>query len=391
MARIIEAVKNAIAPAPETLWDRGGAEMRIIEIDPGHFEEVPFFDLEITHRGTPRSEPMLDELDREIGEKITRTYVTSDGIDRATRVFLPEARDDMFIVQMTTPLTTSIDGHNTNGVAETIARELGVAVILIGAEHSARRFKFPFDVVRVPSTIKQARTISIAKTAQSGQLITSDICAEYGLPKKIVKTGESRAAMETDAEYAYSSMYGLEIVYQDKTAECLPDRVFSEGSETEKLVEFPGAELVGAGFVTVRVIKEQKVGNFLGTITANPNFWASVIVGHSPSLATGEPGLTIKWLPRMSAGHHVTFNHDVASRPHRFRELYADPELPHPLIATITLEGSHATLTHTETLRHLIDRVGAFGVEFALASGDLSKVNWNNVHLKDDDSFRQMV
>lgn len=385
MKRILDTVKNAIAPAPETLWERGGARMESVEIDPGHFEDVPFFDLEISHKGTPRSEPMLDELDREIGEKITRTYVTSDGIDRATRVFLPEDRNEMFIIQMTTPLTTSLDGRNTNDVAETISRELGVTVVLIGAEHSARRFKFPFDIVRVPQTIKQALTISIAKTAQSGQLITADICEEYGLPKKIVKTGESRAAIETDAEYVYAPFYGCEIVYQDKTASCLPDRVFSEGSESEKLVQFPGAELVGAAYVTARIIKEQKAGNFIGTLTANPNFWASVVVGQSPSLATGEPGLTIRWLPMSSAGHHVTFDRDVASRPRRFAELYADPDLPHDLIASITLKGFHATLTHTETLRHLIDRIKCFGIEYALACGDLSRVNWNNVHLRDDD------
>jgi hypothetical protein len=92
-----------------------------------------------------------------------------------------------------------------------------------------------------------------------------------------------------------------------------------------------------------------------------------------------------------SAGHHVTFDHDVASRPHRFKELYNDAQFPHKLIATITLKGSHATLTHTETLRHLIDRIYNFGVEYAKASGDLSLINWCNVHLRDDDSIRQMV
>lgn len=387
MQRILEVVKSTIAPAPETLWERGGAEIRPVEIDPGHYEEVPFFDLEIAHRGTARSEPMFDELGREFGEKVTRTYVTSDGIDRATRVFLPEDRKDIFTVQMTTPLTTSLDGRITNGIAETISRELGVAVILIGAEHSARRFKFPLDILRIPDTIKQAPTISLAKTAQSGQLITADICGEYGLSKKIVKTGESRAAMEVDAEYVYSSMYGLEIVYQDKTAECLPDRVFSEGSETGKLVQFPGAELIGAAVVTAQVIREQKIRNYLGTLTANPNFWLSVFIGHSPSLATGEPGLTTRWLPKYSAGHHLTFDHDFASRPHRFNDLYSD----HPLMTNKTVRGSHATLDHHETLRHLIDRIRCFGVEYALACGDLRRVNWYNVHLRDDDSVRKAV
>lgn len=383
MKNPLELVKNAIAPEPETLWERGGAKMTTVEIDPGHFEEVPFFDLEIIHRGERHSEPMFDELKREIGTKTTRTYVTSDGIDRATRVFMPIERHDMFTIQMTTPLTTSIDGHNTSGVAETISRELGVTVILIGAEHSSRKHKFPFDIIRIPETIQQSRTISLAKTSQSGQLITSDICGEYGLSKRIIKTGESRASMETDAEYVYAPMYGCEIIYQDKTASCLPDRVFSEGSETGKLVQFPGAELVGAAYVTARVISENKARNYLGTVSLNPNFIISTTIGISPALATGEAGRSISWLPKMSAGHHVTFDHDVASRPHRFAELYSG----HPLMASITVNGSHATLAHTETLRHLIDRISNFTQQYWIANQDLEKVNWRKVHLRDDDRY----
>ncbi len=383
MNRILETVQNTIAPAPETLWERGGANMHKIEIDPGRYEDVPFFDIEVTHRGTEYEELMLDELQRDVGRAVTRTYVTSDGIDRATRTFLPHERHNMFVVQMTTPLTTSIDGHNTSGVAETIARELGVAVIVIGAEHSARKHKFPFDFVRLPQTVRQSLTISLAKTAQSGQLITSDICEEYMLPKKLIKTGESRAAMETDAEYVYAPLYGCEILYQDKTAACLPDRVFSEGSETGKLLQFPGSELVGAAYVTARVIKENKAGNYLGTLSLNPNFNISTLVGISPALATGEAGLYTRWLPKTAAGHHLTFDHDVASRPHRFAELYKN----HPLMATITVNGSHATLAHTETLRHLIDRIGNFTEQYWLASKNLNNIDWKKVHLRDDDRY----
>lgn len=69
MKKILEGAKNIIAPAPETLWRRGNATMRTVEIDPGRYEEVPFFDLEIAHRGREYEEPMLDELDRNIGSK----------------------------------------------------------------------------------------------------------------------------------------------------------------------------------------------------------------------------------------------------------------------------------------------------------------------------------
>lgn len=160
-------------------------------------------------------------------------------------------------MQLTTPWLTSIDGHNSEGVAETIARELGVAVVLIGAEHSARKHRFPLDIMRIGRTIVQTHGISLAKTAQSCQLITADICKRFDLPTNIVKTGESRGGMEADGEYIYANLYGNKIIYQDTTAKCLPDRVFSEGSESDKLLQFPGSELIGVGFVTAKVIRER--------------------------------------------------------------------------------------------------------------------------------------
>lgn len=89
----------------------------------------------------------------------------------------------------------------------------------------------------------------------------------------------------------------------------------------------------------------------------------------------------------MSAVHHVTFDHDAASRPHRFRELYKE----HPNVANITLTGSHATLAHADTLRHLIERIDRFACEYKRAKKHLSQMDWKLVHLKDDDRYRSMV
>lgn len=385
MAIVLEKAKHLIAPNPEDLWERGGAEMRFVEIDPGRHENVPFFNLEIAKRGKQHCQPMKDELQRTNGQKITRTYVTSDGIDRATRLYLPSDASSDFVLSMTTPWWTSIDGLNDSN-AETIARELGVAVALIGAEHSARNARFPLDAIRVLATARRARTISLAKTAQSNQLLLADMCTEYNLPRVVVKTGESRGAMVTDAEYAYAPNYDLCIAYQDKTAMCLPDQVFSEPTSKE-LLQFPGSELIGAGYVTAEAIRKQATKRFLGTVSLNPNFLLSSAIGVGPALASGETGRAIAWLPKYAAGHQVTYKFDHASYPNRQRELYAN----HPNIAIITLTGSHATLAHTETLRHLIDRVASFAKEFALCQGNIDQINWCNVHLKDDDSIRPMV
>ena len=386
MVQILEKAKRLIAPDPEELWLRGGAEIRTTEIDPGRYENVPFFNLEIMKCGTKYAEPMLNELGHNIGNQITRTYVTSDGIDRATRLYLPDDKSEDYIVTMTTPWWTSIDGLNHTN-AEAISRELGVAVALIGAEHSSRRFSFPLDGLRMSSTARRATAISLAKTAQSGQLIVADMCDEYGLPRVLVKTGESRGGMETDGEYPYASGYDLSIAYQDTTAKCLADQVFSEDSCTDELIQLPGSELVGAAYVTIEVIKKQATKRFLGTVSCNPNFIISSTIGVGPALASGETGRFTKWLPKYTAGHQVTFLNDRASRPNRQRELYID----YPNMALITLRGSHATLANPDTRRHLISRIGNFAGEYALCKGDVSQINWLNVHLKDDDSKRTMV
>lgn len=386
MISILRKGQELIAPTPEDLWLRGGADIRSTEIEHERHENVPFFDLEIAHRGTQYTRPLLDNLARAVGKTVTRTYVTSDGIDRATRVFLPDNANDDFLIAMTTPWWTSVDGLN-HANAATMATELQVPVALIGAEHSARRYNLPLDVLRVAHTAKRSTTISLAKTAQSNQLILADLRMNHDLPNGIVKTGESRGAMVTDGEYAYANLYGAEILYQDKTALCLPDQLFSEASDSDALLQFPGSELIGAGYVTVEAIKKHATKRFLGTVSLNPNFIVSSLIGVGPALASGEAGRFIQWLPKNAAGHQVTYKFDRASRPERQRELYAD----HHNIAIITLVGSHATLAHTETLRHVIERIDAFGHEIRACSGDITRINWNNVHLKDDDRYKNMV
>lgn len=392
MRNPLEVVKHTIAPCPETLWERGGATSRMVEIEEGRHEEVPFFTLEIAERGPITQQPVHDELARQIGTTFTQDIITSDGIDRQTRLHLPtdEYRnpDFAFMLQMDTAWLTSIDGHNDN-TAATLAKQLGVPILEIGAEHSTRRLAFPLEGLRLAKTAKQSYGISQAKTAQSSQLITADFIERYTLPNTIVKIGESRGAMVTPAQYPYAKYYGNQIVYSDITAPCVPDQLFTHSSDLLRLGQFPGSEVAGFAIVALEAAKKRASREVAGTITANPNFWVSSIGGIGPALMSGEAGRFTKWVPHNQHEgnmHIVTFRNDAVSRPNTWKSLYA----PHQGVAIITLRGSHVTLAHAETLRHIVDRLQNFGYELSVASGDLTRVNWKNVHLKDDDAVHRV-
>ena len=96
---------------------------------------------------------------------------------------------------------------------------------------------------------------------------------------------------------------------------------------------------------------------------------------------TGEAGEFRKWMKRDTAIHVVTFGNDTVSRPEVWKEYYSE----FPNIAIITLHGTHMTLAHPETLRHLIDRVNKFTAESHTKNNVISMVDWKKVHLKDDD------
>lgn len=393
MLKQIEGMQRLIAPDPETLWERGGAEIRSIEIDSERYEDVPFFDLEVLKAGSVHKKSIEDELGRHVADAFTQTLITPDGIDRATRLFLPtdEFRnpDYQFVVQLNTAWLTSIDGHN-NASAELLSKVLGVPVIEIGAEHSSRKLPFPLDGLRLATTFNQAKTISQAKTAQSAQRLTQYLCTQYDLPMDQVKIGESRGAMEAPAEFVYAPYYGGRICYTDTTAPCLPDQLFSDQGDYFRLSQFPASEVAGFAIVAIEAARKRAASELSGTLSANPNFWLSSIVGNGPALMSGEAGRFTRWVSKEDSKgniHIVTFQNDAVSRPDVWKELYAE----HPGVAIITLHGTHVTLAHTETIRHIVERIRHFGDEFYAAGGDLTKINWNHVHIKDDDSIRQMV
>lgn len=342
-----EYLQQSIAPHHEELWDRGGADVQKVEIDAGRYEEVPFFDLDL--KMEPRNSGLaINNEGKVVGDYESFDVITSDGIDRTARLYIPRdgyAESDA-ILHADTAWTTTIKGHN-DYAASTFVGATGHPMIFVGAEHGTNKTTHLKEFGRVPETLARSKTISLAKSAQSSQLITTAIRDRFGLSNQIIKTGESRGAMLTPGHYPYAEYYGNEIVYSDITAPCIPERMFNDKGDLLRLLQWPSAEALGMVALGAALIKTRALKRQVGTVTLNPNFMVSNFVGVGPALFSGEAGNFTRWVPKDAPLYVSTFKNDMVSRPDVWRELYADHTnvyiREHP-------GGTHMTLANDEVL-----------------------------------------
>lgn len=386
MINPVAELHDFVLPPPKKLWVRGGADMEWQQQEDGRGEHIPIFPLSIESiEPLGSAEPLTDDLDRTIGHRFSYRVKTSDGIERETSVYIPvdiaHNKPD-FTVLLDTAWFTTLDGHNDN-VATTILRETDLPIISIGAEHSAVSSS-SFNPVALGKTVLQSVKISQAKSAQSSQLIAAALAEIHEVHKistSFIKVGESRGAMISPAQTVYAPRYDNNIPYLDITAPCIPRRLFEEEGDMLRLGQFPVSEVLGAVAVGVETARKKITKRFLGTVSLNAHFGISNIIGVGPALASGEAGEFQKWMRRDTAIHIVTFGNDSVSRPEVWKEDYEG----FPNVAIITLHGTHVTLAHPETLRHLVDRINKFKVESKAKNNVTSLIEWKKVHLKDDD------
>lgn len=344
-----EYLQQKIAPHYEELWDRGGADVQKIEIDEGRYEEVPFFDLEIASFEPYKNGEAIDNKGKVVGSFESFKVTTSDGIDRTARLYLPldlYSRGDE-IIHADTAWTTTITGHN-DYAASTFVGATGRPMIFVGAEHGTNKTTHLKEFHRVPETFERSKTISLAKSAQSSQLITSEIIERRELTnRQLIKTGESRGAMLTPGHYPYAELYGNEIVYGDVTAPCVPERMFEDKGDLLRLLQWPSAEAIGMLGLGLALIKTRALKRHMGTVTLNPNFMVSNFVGVGPAIFSGEAGNFTRWVPKDAPLYVSTFKNDMVSRPDVWRRLYGEHDnvyiREHP-------GGTHMTLANDEVL-----------------------------------------
>lgn len=341
-----------IAPTPEELWERGGADMYEVEIDEGRHVDVPFFNLEVSLQEARHGDAVISEGGRDqrkVGEWQEFIAETSDGIDRTVRLYTPldsHTESVHALLHADTAWMTTITGHN-DWVASHMVHATGQPMIVVGAEHGTGRRPSLDEILRIPKTLGQAATISLAKSAQSSALITSELMEKSDLPRSVVKTGESRGAMLTPAHEPYSREYGYEIVYGDTTAPCVPEQLFKESEDIKRLAKWPISEAFGAVALGLPLIARRELTRQRGTVTFNPNFLLSNLVGVGPALFSGEAGRFASWWSHNTPLYISTFKNDLVSRPDVWRELFSnhnDVEIREHK------GGTHMTLAHPEVV-----------------------------------------
>lgn len=350
-----EYLQQKLAPHHEELWERGGADVQKVEIDEGRYEDVPFFDLEIASFESRNTGLAINNKDQVVGDYESFSITTSDGIDRTARLYLPRdsrAQADE-VIHADTAWTTTIKGHN-DYAASTFVGSTGRPMIFVGAEHGTNKTTHLKEFGRIGETFERSKTISLAKSAQSSQLITAAIRDRFGLSNQLVKTGESRGAMLAPGHYPYAQHYGNEILYSDITAPCIPERMFEDKHDVMRLLQWPSAEAIGMLALGAALIKTRALKRQMGTVTLNPNFMVSNFVGVGPALFSGEGGNFTRWLPKDAPLYVSTFKNDMVSRPDVWKKLYANHDnvyiRTHP-------SGTHMTLANDEVLASKARRI----------------------------------
>jgi len=359
-----------VAPNPEDLWKRSGA-------NPSE-GEVPLFDLDTLKKDdveAAKNGRIIDHNNEEVGDYFSFSIETSDGIDRTARVYIPDddrrSSSDMVLHADTAWLTT-ITGHNDYAASKFVS-QTGLPMIVVGAEHGTNREQYPKELLRLGQTAIQSTGISLAKSAQSSQLISSYLQEKFDLPTNMLKTGESRGAMLTPAHLAYAEMYGNKILYSDTTAPCMPTKLFSERGDSIRLAAWMGFESMGGLALGLDILRQQALKRRLGTVAFNPNFMVSNVIGVGPALFSGEFGEFSKWVPQDAAMYYSTFKNDLFTKPAVLRDLYKD----HPNVYIRTHKsGTHATLANDKVIDAKSMRFNAFQTLYAdkgesISSSDL--------------------
>lgn len=344
----IEAAFSTLFPPAEELWQRGGATLRP--------DGVPDFGIDIRSVDREAREKLYDQRGQRIGEAVTRRLVTSDGIDRLVRVYLPDHKhrsDTDLTVTDGTAWTTTINGYAAKRNAR-IVEATGIPLIHIGAEHSGGTLGV-FDGLRLPATLGRAATISLAKTAQSEERIIGELAERYGLSRHQYIIGDSRASMKSPAQYAYARENNLEIDFSDTKAPCVPQRIHAK--DVPRFFKWAGVEMTGGSLIVAKMILDGEFSTLVGTPATNPNEIATALIGVMPALADGEAGRAINWVPRDAAGHVVVYGHDRMSFHEKWRELWAS----HPNVVVKSVRrGIHASLLSETAQQTQIDRIRRF-------------------------------
>ncbi|HCR55543.1 TPA: hypothetical protein DIV49_01090 [Candidatus Saccharibacteria bacterium] len=385
-------LRSAVAPHHEVLWDKavGNRPGAFIDdhtqIETGRTERVPFFNTKIERIAYDDSPTVLqDELERPLGTVYRHDVKTTDGLYRASSVYIPDQRIATgypFTLAIDTPWFTGTQGHNDD-LASLLMRELGVSVVLVGPEYSTQQSGCLLDPRRLAKVAFTTLNIPQALSAESSVEITAALADHHDLQRQIVKLGESRGGMVSMAVHPYARTRELGYIYYDLTDPCVAERLFEEPKDVLDLAKFSLYESIGAAKVGLKLAKEQALRQKAGTIPLQPEFLAGATLATSRAIASGEAGQFPSWMPHDSAVHLLSMLKNTMSSAEAWPEKFAN----HTNFAHLTLHEMHFGLADPSVPRHLIGRVAALG-DALLAGGP---IDYRKVHLLDDDDVLGVV
>lgn len=353
----VSSVYDHLLPSAEELWSRTPHKLVSVPIDIDHSENIPFFDLSIDSFKELKHEALYTPQ-RKIGYAVTSRVILNDGIDRAVRALVLDddyRRDDDVTVTDGTAWFTTIDGY-AGKRARAIAQLTHSNVIQIGSEHSAKILHSGLDVLRLTDTLRTMRTSSLAKTAQSEQLIIAEMTKRYGLSARQYAIGDSRGSMKVPGQIPYAQYYKHAIDYFDIKAPCIPERLGLR--ELPSVAHWFGQIAVQGSGVVARLVLEGDGKQLLSTGSLNPNFIASSIGGVMPTLASGEAGVMTSWVPRNQHGQVTLYNNDSMSRPESWEQLWGN----HPNVSLRRHDRKgHLHLLENKAHKSQIERIRSFG------------------------------
>lgn len=362
-------------PNAETLWEAANAERVSVEVDPGRTVDIPLFHPAVTNLSI-RQEVFETRSHRRIGTQAL-CDVEVDGIGYRSRVLLPDdtpTSRDITVVD-STAWTTTIDGYVGDRDAK-IVIDNHVPLIAIGPPHSDSGS--PIDEIsRIPRVVRDARQASLAYNAEVEQLIVASLCDEFGLENRQLKLGDSRGANITPAQVAYAPRYDGEVVAFDTKGRCAPDKI--QLQHIPEVARWLTTTVMAGVAVSGCLLASGRHDLLVGTFSLKPGFLASSLTGVMRSLASGETGQMIDWVPHATHGHDVIYGRDSLAHPSQLEELWQD----HPHVARkIVASGTHASLLHPLAHSSQRARIARLISEYRSQNGQVAGMDWNAIYAK---------
>ncbi len=371
--RYAEATFDKLFPTAEELWERGGAEYQDVELEPGHVaSDVPFFDVALREETVPSvaERPFITRRRGKIGRIVTHNLVLADGVDRSAWVYLVNGSRDDFTHTAGAAWFTHAGPHsyNSDRMSALTATTMNNGII-VGAQHSGKKLPTLLEWMRLPATARQAYTRSLARSAQEKQLIINTLANYHGLAKKQYKRADSMDDMETSGEYVYADMYGMPIVQHDTHARCGFEDL--ELGDMGRFVDWVKAEFSQLPSIGFDLLREHRLRRVIGTVSLNPNFLTSSIVGAMPALASDEANRMVDWMRPSAYGHQTIMTGDGMSSVAWLDRLGAN----HSNVHAIAIPGRHLDIVRPAIRRAEIDRAARYSREFQSHNGNVQLIN----------------